>query len=287
MYFRTRNRRISLSKPRRIKKPQIKSLKKKFDLNPAKTLRTEIETWKKQDKSLPFRSSISPHHSSGSPNQRFEQRNSGSGPEKRKKSKTQKIAKATDNGNFSFKPKLVSQKQMALGLKRRTYQNQTEQKKPLYAPGLRKSSHPLPSFVQQKLPPGVRLGNITALNTDEHRYYSFIQRLLSKFLPLWAERVSKAVYQWARENNSPGISKAWLTQVEVIMDEKGEIMEVQPFRLSGRWSIDSATVESFKKIGTVPNPSKEMIDENGYIHLQFQTEVLWVPQPHRQFQGRQ
>ncbi len=71
------------------------------------------------------------------------------------------------------------------------------------------------------------------------------------------------------------------------MDEKGEIIEVQPFRLSGFWSMDNATIESFKKVKNVPNPPEEMIDENGYIHLQFQTEVLWVPQPHLRFQGGQ
>ena len=304
------------------KKPE-----KEVPLKSNRTLRTKIETWKRHNKSLSLQSSIGSHNSSGS-NQGGRQKNSGFKDEKKKaqqrgrtthlsqkeesqnfgkESELQKTSQTTDE-DFSFKQKPAEKKQIALrnGNKnrwktkkdkkklssqtnRKSYQSQTEQKKPLYVPGFSGGNNrpSLPSFVQQKLPPGVRLGNITALNTDEHRYYSFIQRLLSKFLPLWAERVSVSVYQWARENNSPVISKTWLTQVQVIMDEKGEILEVQPFRLSGRWSIDSATVKSFKKIETVPNPPKEMIDENGYIHLQFQTEVLWIPQPHRPFQSSQ
>ncbi len=134
------------------------------------------------------------------------------------------------------------------------------------------------------MPPGVRLGNVTSLNTDQHRFYSFNQRLLSRFIPHWGNMVSRALYQWLQENNFPPVSKAWVTQVEVIMNDKGEILDIQPFRLSGLWTIDQSTIKSFEAVKNVPNPPKEMIDENGYIHLQFQTEVLWVPQPGMRFQ---
>lgn len=143
----------------------------------------------------------------------------------------------------------------------------------------------IPSYVQQQMPPGVRLGNITALNTDQYRFYSFNQRLLQRFIPLWGDRVRSALYQWIKENNAPAVSKTWVTNVEVILNEKGEILEVQPFRLSGLWSIDEASINSFKDIKNVPNPPKEMVDENGYIHLQYQTEVLWIPQPNIRFQS--
>lgn len=143
----------------------------------------------------------------------------------------------------------------------------------------------IPAYVQERLPPGVRLGNVTSLNTDQYRFYSFNQRLLSRFIPLWGERVRTALYQWLNENSAPAISKSWVTNVEVIMNDKGEILDVQPFRLSGMWSIDDAAIASFKQIRNVPHPPKEMIDENGYIHLQFQTEVLWVPQPGVRFHG--
>ncbi len=157
----------------------------------------------------------------------------------------------------------------------------------LHLPGYgSSSSQPMvPAYVQQQMPPGVRLGNVTALNTDQHRFYSFNQRLLQRFIPLWGDRVRTALYQWIRENNAPAVSKSWVTNVEVIMNEKGEVLEVQPFRLSDLWSIDEAAINSFKDVKNVPNPPKEMIDKNGYIHLQFQTEVFWVPQPNIRFQS--
>lgn len=160
------------------------------------------------------------------------------------------------------------------------------ERRPLELPGMGNStSRSIPAYVQQQLPPGVRLGNVTSLNTDENKYYSFNQRLLARFIPLWGNSVRSALYQWLNENNYPPISKTWVTNVEIIMDEKGEILDVQPFRLSGLWSIDNAAINSFKKIKNVPNPPKEMVDENGYIHLQFQTEVLWIPQPGVRYHG--
>ncbi len=157
----------------------------------------------------------------------------------------------------------------------------------LILPGYGSTSAPptIPAYVQQQMPPGVRLGNITALNTDQHRFYSFNQRLLSRFIPVWGQRVRGALYQWLKENNAPPISKTWVTNVEIIMNEKGEIIDVQPFRLSGLWSIDEAAINSFKQVKNVPNPPAEMIDENGYIHMQFQTEVYWIPRPGPTFHG--
>lgn len=143
----------------------------------------------------------------------------------------------------------------------------------------------VPEYIQQKLPPGVRLGNVTALNTDQHRFYSFNRRLVARFFPVWANTVSRALYNWIKENNASPISKTWVTNVEVIMNDKGEILDVQPMRLSGFWNIDEAAIDGFKQVKNVPNPPKEMIDENGYIHLQYQTEVIWVPQPGVRFTG--
>ncbi|MCB0378214.1 MAG: TonB C-terminal domain-containing protein [Bdellovibrionales bacterium] len=160
-------------------------------------------------------------------------------------------------------------------------------RRPLLLPGFSSTSSPpkIPQYIQEKMPPGVRLGNVTALNTDQHQYYSFNQRLLTRFIPLWGASVSRVLYQWLQDNDFPPVSKSWVTNVEVIMDDKGEILDVKPFRLSGFWDIDEAPIKAFKSVKHVPNPPKGMIDENGYIHLQFQTEVYWVPQPGIRFQG--
>ena len=158
-------------------------------------------------------------------------------------------------------------------------------RKVLKLPGLGVKQSTPPNFVQQRLPPGVQLGNATILNTDQNRFYSFHQRLISRFIPIWGLEVTRAMQEWLRKNSKVPISKRWITQLEVIMDEKGEILEVQPFRLSGLWSVDHAAIDSFKQVRNVPNPPSEMVDDNGYIHLQFQTEVLWVPQPGMRFQG--
>ncbi len=227
-----------------------------------KTHRTDMETFKKPDLMPKMQAAIS---SGGQKGQKSEQKKA-----KEKQSSQQEKTKVSKSED---------------GWKK--FEESDDGRKPLPLPGYAStSSRPtIPAYVQQRLPPGVRLGNVTSLNTDQHRFYSFNQRLLTRFIPLWGDKVRRALYQWLEANNAPPISKTWVTNVEIIMNEKGEILDVQPFRLSGLWSIDNAAIDSFKQVKNVPNPPKEMIDENGYIHLQFQTEVLWVPQPGVRFHG--
>ena len=232
------------------KQPQPK---KEVRLKSDRTNRVDLETWKRPERQAEMQSSL---RSGGKKGNNKKKKN-------KKESKQQSKAVA-DKGDY-----------------------QVEDRKPLSLPGFSggEGRPSIPTYVQERLPPGVRLGGITALNTDQHRFYSFNQRLLSRFVPIWGERVRRALYQWLKDNNAPAISKSWVTNVEVIMNKEGEILDVQPFRLSGLWSIDQASIESFQGVKNVPNPPQEMIDENGYIHLQFQTEVLYVPRPGVRFHG--
>lgn len=241
-----------------------KKPKKEVRFKSNRTQRTNLETWKKPVKKAAMTSFMG---SSG-----------------QKGSKPKELYRKQNKSSWSF----VSKKNQWSETSQKQTLTDRKNRKPLKLPGLGSMNNPpIPTFVQQSLPPGVRLGNVTALNTDQHRFYSFNQRLLARFLPLWGSQVSKTIYQWVRKNNPPAISKNWITQVEVIMDKKGEILDILPLRLSGFWAMDNAAIESFKKVNNVPNPPEEMIDETGYIHLQFQTEVLWIPQPNLRFQGRQ
>ena len=143
----------------------------------------------------------------------------------------------------------------------------------------------LPQYIKEQLPPGVRLGEVTALNTDQHLFYNFHHRLLSRFVPHWGNLVGIAVRRWIDKEGTPKTSKTWVTNVEVIMDPNGEVLDVQHYRLSGYWPIDEAPSKAFSRhVKRIPNPPTQMVDENGYIRLKFQTEVHWVPQaPPRRF----
>ena len=225
---------------------------KEVKFKSSQTQRTELETWKRPTQKQDFSTNILLE-------------NGGQGGEEDKEPMSEQEQETFADGDYYTE----------------------DNRKPLKLPGYgsRDTRPTVPNYIQETLPPGVRLGNITSLNTDQHRYYSFNNRLLSRFVPLWGRQVRQALFQWLNENNSPGISKVWVTNVEIIMDASGEIIDVQPFRLSGLWPIDQAAIDSFKKVRQVPNPPKELVDENGYIHLQFQTEVYWVPQPGVRYHG--
>lgn len=236
-----------------VKKPD-KPAKDEVKLKSNQTNRTNLESWKQ---TVPSHMTSTGFNSEGK-----QQKNLNL--EKKEQSSKKQIAK-NETGDFSV----------------------TDERVPLPLPGFGSSSSPpkIPSYIQEKMPAGIKLGNITSLNTDQHRFYSFNQRLLSRFVPNWGNMVSRALYQWLQDNNFPPVSKSWVTQVEVVMNKKGEILDIQPFRLSGLWAIDESAIKAFKMVKNVPNPPEEMVDENGYIHLQFQTEVYWVPQPGVRFHG--
>lgn len=125
--------------------------------------------------------------------------------------------------------------------------------------------------IQRVLPPGYKIetADITALNSEYSKFFIFNRRLTNSALPIWYNAVVKAVNNFFLQNPSNVVPRRWITHVEVTIDSSGEILDVQPYRLSGDWSFDRAPINAFKSLGKVPNPPREMLDENGYAHLKF------------------
>jgi len=157
-----------------------------------------------------------------------------------------------------------------------------EDRKPLFLPMGARRAIPqphVPSYLTESLPEGLEIGNVSALNTDQHLFYNFNSRLIGGFAPLWVQYVGQTVHQWMTNNSFPKVAKTWVTNVEVVMSPDGEILEIQHYRLSGLWPFDEAPIKAFKRLKHVPNPPQEMIGDDGYIRLKFQTEVHWSPSP--------
>jgi len=135
----------------------------------------------------------------------------------------------------------------------------------------KKAANDMGLDLKKLLPPGydVESAEITSLNSDYNKYFVFNKRLINGAIPLWYSSVLKGLYAFIQENPNNTTSRRWITNVEVIIDKSGEIIEVQPYRLSGTWRFDEAPIKAFKTFGKAPNPPKEMLDENGLAHLRF------------------
>lgn len=124
--------------------------------------------------------------------------------------------------------------------------------------------------VGEKLPDDVKFGSFNALNSDRFLFYSFFARIEERIRPRWEMSV-KSVLQ---ETNPILLKrKEWLTVVEVILDKSGKFQRAILHQKSGIEGLDVAAVEAFRAGSPFQNPPREMVKEDGRIHLQYSISV--------------
>jgi TonB family protein len=110
-----------------------------------------------------------------------------------------------------------------------------------------------PFLAQTIIDDSLAKGSEQLLNTEESIYYSFFSRIYSKIAPLWKQKVSS--YQYSAH---PGM---YLTQIEFILDKKGNITDVFLIKSSGHQGFDSAAIECWHIAQAFPNPPKDLMNE--------------------------
>ena len=105
----------------------------------------------------------------------------------------------------------------------------------------------------------IPLGDITQLNTTKFKFYGFYHRIKQKLEQHWGNSLmqkAKEIYKSGKRIKGKGDK---LTALLVILDKKGNILQVRLKSTSGVDELDDAAVESFNKAGPFPNPPKEML----------------------------
>ena len=124
----------------------------------------------------------------------------------------------------------------------------------------------------------VSVGQITALNTDQYTYYSFFARVQELIRFRWENIVENAMLmshplelaQLPRRN-------IWVTEVEFLLDPQGQLTKALVLKESGFKKFDLAPINSFKEARIFPNPPKELIESDGFIHLKYRFHVNYSP----------
>ena len=105
----------------------------------------------------------------------------------------------------------------------------------------------------------IPLGDITQLNTTEFKFYGFYHRIKQKLEQHWGNTLrQKAKDLYKRGGTIRGKGEK-LTALLVVLDAKGNILNVQLKSTSGVEELDEAAVESFNRAGPFPNPPREML----------------------------
>jgi protein TonB len=108
----------------------------------------------------------------------------------------------------------------------------------------------------------IPLGDITKLNTTEYRFFGFFQRIRKKLEKYWGRSLKEKARILGKSGRRLSSKENKITTLSVIINKKGEIIEVFLKGRSGIKELDEAAVESFNNAGPFPNPPKGFV-KNG------------------------
>lgn len=132
------------------------------------------------------------------------------------------------------------------------------------------------STVGEALPKDVAVGSFTALNTDRFQYYSFYARIEELVRFRWETEVRKALTTFDQKYFYNHIGrKNWITQAEFLLSADGHLKVSRIVKQSGVQVFDTAAVAAFKDARVFPNPPKELVEKDGFIHLKYSFNVYF------------
>lgn len=135
------------------------------------------------------------------------------------------------------------------------------------------------STVGESLPQEVAIGSFTALNTDRFTYYSFFSRVEQLIRFRWESRIRSAIQRFSREQLQAVVRSKHLTQIEVVINLKGEVEKIILIKSSGIKNFDEAPANAFWEARVLNNPPAQLADKESKIKLQysFKVEIPTMP----------
>lgn len=208
------------------------------------------------------------------------------------KSKKQKPKKATVLGpedrevveETTGKQTVLGQKKVPLNLQPQLDKIESEdlppsREKPDDGPGKRKQiAQNRPEFQQQfqaeEHVDGVKENSVTSLNSERFVFSSFFGRIDSQVLPIWRRNVNESLRSMGPQMQRKIAGQQFLTVVDILLDEKGNVKDVVLLKNSGIPQLDQSVLDTFKELTFFPNPPKAMLKEDNRIHLTYAFNVF-------------
>lgn len=126
--------------------------------------------------------------------------------------------------------------------------------------------------------PNVEAGSITALNTDRLSYFTFFERVNTQLRNRWVENVRMIAERANQATLSSLASRTRHTEVEVVLDTKGYLFEVNIMKSSGYEPLDRAAKMAFQDAQPFLNPPMDLIDrDDNMIRLYYGFTVEFAP----------
>jgi protein TonB len=112
------------------------------------------------------------------------------------------------------------------------------------------------------------LGDLTALNTVEYKYYGFYHRIRQKLEQFWGRSIQEKAESIMKAGRKVASDENLITGLIVTLNDGGEIIDIEVKSASGVKELDEAAVESFNEAGPFPNPPRGMV-QNGHVKIEW------------------
>lgn len=120
----------------------------------------------------------------------------------------------------------------------------------------------------------IAMGGQTVLNTDPVKYASFINRIAEKIYDSWvfyARDAVKSVYLTGRKIDG----NTYITRLQVVMDDQGEIRAIQTLAGSGITELDEAPKRAFWDVEPFRNPPAQMFEHDELVRFVYEFHFEW------------
>lgn len=114
---------------------------------------------------------------------------------------------------------------------------------------------------------GIAESDRSALNTKEFVFYSYFQRIRLRLDKAWVPILKERLTAYYRSGRQLASDVEHETRVLVVLNEEGQIIQVQLLSESGVNDLDDSAVDAFNKAGPFPNPPKGIIDGNRQVRI--------------------
>ena len=115
----------------------------------------------------------------------------------------------------------------------------------------------------------VKTGIQTLLSTREFVYYAYYQRIRTKIRHHWEPLIRDKVRKVFKSGRSIASARDRITQVIIILNPQGSLINVQILGESGVKDLDDAAIEAFRAAEPFPNPPKGIVEGDGTIKIRW------------------
>ena len=131
----------------------------------------------------------------------------------------------------------------------------------------------MPSRSEYQLPSDIKSGSAVNLNTDAYMYASFYNRVTDLFYIRWSQKLNSIWDRLSDDTKKSLAGQNWSTEVDVFLDASGTYVKTIIMKKSGFPPFDTAAIFGFQDARFFPNPPKDKVEKDGYIHLRYRINV--------------